>query len=284
MSAWRDRSFRVFGGRVVQRGLLLLTVSFACGPLVWMCALSLKSRGELFVAEPRLWPVHSDIIANYGRALTRVPLLRSLINGGLVCTTILALQVLSAAPCAYALARLRFRGRRFLFGLVLLAAVIPPQVLAVPLYLLLWRAGLLDTYAALIVPYAVSPFAMFLLRQAFQTVPDDLIQAARLDGLSEWAIVWRVMVPSTRPALGAFAVFAIVMHWNELFWPLIAIRSTHLATPALSVVFFRSQEVGTDVAPLMAAAVMIALPLVIVFLLSQRWFLADVTKAEGERT
>ena len=278
------RSIRALGprARLAPRGWLVLTLLFALGPLAWMAALSLKSPGEIFTAEPRLLPLRVNAAANYQRALTRVPLVRSLINGGVVCAAILGLQVLTAAPCAYALARLRFRGARALFGLVLLATVIPHQALAVPLYLLFWRAGLLDSYAALILPYAVSPFAIFLLRQAFLTVPDDVIHAARLDGLGDWAILWRVMVPAARPALGAFAVFAIVSHWNELFWPLIAIRSTHLATPALSVVFFRSQEVGTDVAPLMAAAVTIAAPLIVVFLVSQRWFLADVTRTAKE--
>jgi multiple sugar transport system permease protein len=163
----------------------------------------------------------------------------------------------------------------FLF--VLLALLVPPQVPAIPLYIGLWQLGLLDSYAALILPSTISVFGIFLMRQFFRTVPDDLLHAARLDGMSELAIVWRVMLPTALPALVAFGLLSLVWNWNDFFWPLLVIQTETLATPPLGVVFFNNAEAGTNYGPLMAAATVITAPLVIAFLLAQRWFIDGVT-------
>jgi multiple sugar transport system permease protein len=133
--------------------------------------------------------------------------------------------------------------------------------------------SLLDTYAALILPSSISVFGIFLMRQFFLQVPDDLIHAARLDGLSEFAIVWRIMLPTAIPALTAFAVLSFVWNWNDFFWPLIVVQSTELMTPPLGIAFFDNAEAGTNYGPLMAAAVCVTLPLVLAFLAAQRRFL-----------
>ena len=185
---------------------------------------------------------------------------------------ILGLQILVCAPAGYALAKLRFRGRDLLFALVLVGLLIPHQVLALPLFILAYRIGILDTYAALIFPFIVSPFGIFLFRQFFKAVPDDLVHAARLDGLSEAGIVWRVMVPIAWPAVVAFAIFSVVAHWNDLFWPLIAVRSEELMPPPLGIMAFKNEEAGSDYGPLMAGATLIVAPLVVAFLFAQRWF------------
>lgn len=260
-----------------RHGVLLTTTVFAAAPFVWMISLSLKSPAEMFTATLRLLPSNLDGLANYSAALTEVPMLRFLGNGAFVCGAILFLQLLLAAPCAYALAKLRFPGRSALFTLVLVALLVPPQVLAIPLFIGLYSLGLLNSYAALILPSAVSPFAIFLLTQAFRTVPDELVQAARLDGLGELSIVWRIMVPAAAPAVVAFAILSVVSHWNDLFWPLIVVQSPDLATPPLGVVFFRNQEAGDAYGPLMASAVLIVSPLVLAFLVAQKRFLEGLT-------
>ncbi len=135
------------------------------------------------------------------------------------------------------------------------ACLIPPQVTAIPLYIGIWRLGLLDTYAAIILPSTISVFGIFLMRQFFRTVPDDLLHAARLDGLSEFAIVWRIMLPMAVPAMVSFGILSLIWNWNEFFWPLIVIQSEHLATPPLGVSFFSNAEAGTNYGVLMAAAV-----------------------------
>ena len=136
---------------------------------------------------------------------------------------------------------------------------------------------LLDSYAALVLPFTISVFGIFLMRQFFRTVPDDLIHAARLDGMGELEIVWRVMLPTAMPALLAFSIFSVVWHWNDYFWPLLVINSPHLATPPLGTMFFRNEEAGSAFGPLMAGTVLITAPLVLLFVVAQKRFIEGVT-------
>lgn len=264
---------------VARHALLLATGAAVLLPFVWMASLSVKPPGEIFRASFSLLPEHWYALENYGRAVTAAPLLRYMANGALVCAAILALQILFCAPCAYALAKLEFRGRGLLFALVLAGLLLPHQVLALPLFILCYRLGILDSYAALILPFVVSPFGIFLFRQFFKTIPDDLVHAARLDGLSELAIVWRIMLPMAMPAVIAFSIFSVVAHWNDLFWPLIAVKSPGLMPPALGVAAFRSAESGSDFGPLMAGAVLVVLPLLIAFVAAQRRFIEGLTSS-----
>lgn len=246
-------------------------------PFVLMVSISLKSPGEIFAPEFSLLPRTWHAAENYAAAFQRQPLARYLLNGLLVGAAIFVLQTLVAVPCAYALAKLRWRGRETTFAFVLLGLLIPPQVTAIPLYILLWKLGLLDTYAAIVFPSAISVFGIFLMRQFFITVPEDLLHAARLDGLSELAIAWRIMLPTAIPALVSFGLLSFVWNWNEFFWPLTVVQSEHMATPPLGVLFFANAEAGTNFGLLMAAAVVVNAPLVAAFLLAQRWFIDGVT-------
>ena len=145
---------------------------------------------------------------------------------------------------------------------MLLCLLIPAHATAIPIYILFYKAGLLNTYASLILPFTISVFGIFLMRQFFMTVPDDLIDAARVDGMSELGIVWRVMLPTAVPALVAFGIFSVVAHWNDYFWPLIVVGDQALYTPPLGVAFFRLNDQGTGYGPLMAAATISIAPLV----------------------
>lgn len=260
------------GAALGRHAILLATAAFVLMPFIWMVSLSIKPPGELFQSRFALFPQTFYGVENYTDALTSVPLARFMFNGAFVAFAVLVLQVLVAAPCAYALAKLRFVGRDVLFAIVLIALLIPQEVLGLPLFILFHYIGLLDSYAALILPFAVSPFGIFLFRQFFKTVPDDLIHAARLDGLSEWAIVWRIMVPQAMPAIIAFAILSVIARWNNLFWPSIAVSSAELMPPSLGIVFFRNEEAGHTYGPLMAAATLVVAPLVIAFLMAQRRF------------
>ena len=259
-------------GAALRHAALLTSSALVLLPFVWMVSLSLKSPGEILQASFSVLPDQWYAVENYTTALTAQPLPRFMLNGVIVCAAILVLQILVCAPAAYALAKLRFRGRDVLFALVLVGLLIPHQVLALPLFILAYQIGILDTYAALIFPFIVSPFGIFLFRQFFKAVPDDLVHAARLDGLSEASIVWRVMVPIAWPAVVAFSIFSVVAHWNDLFWPLIAVRSEELMPPPLGVMAFKNEEAGSDYGPLMAGATLIVAPLVVAFLFAQRWF------------
>jgi len=267
------RMFTLFAVHTV----LICGAVFILLPFVWMVVTSLKSPSEIFTVDFSLWPKHFNAVENYGRALTKVPLLRFALNGFIVCAGILIVQVLVAVPCAYALAKLRFPGRNALFALVLLGLCIPVQVPALPLYMGLASLGLLNTYFAIMMPFFLSVFAIFLFRQFFKGYPDEIIHAARLDGMSEFEIVWRIVVPSAWPAIAAFAVFSFVAHWNDLYWPLIVISDTRLATPPLGMMFFADAETGSNYGVLTAAATVLTAPLVIAFLIARRRFIEGIT-------
>ena len=218
------------------------------------------------------------IVYNYRAAFEEAPLLRYLLNGVIVTLSIFAIQVLIALPCAYALAKLKFWGRDVVFGLVIFCLLIPVHAIALPLYLMLAKFGLTNTYAALVIPWTISVFGIFLMRQFFKTIPDDLINAARMDGMSEFSIVWKVMLPSAIPALLAFAIFSVVAHWNDYYWPRIVITGDRdLMTPPLGLRMFKSDMDGNEYGPMMAAATVIVAPLVVAFLLAQRRFIEGIT-------
>ena len=220
----------------------------------------------------------NPIAYNYGQAFSKAPLLRYLFNGVVVTLSIFFIQVLVALPCAYALSKLRFWGRELVFTMVLLGLLIPIHAIALPLYIMLSKVGLTNTYAALVIPWPISVFGIFLMRQFFMTVPDDLIDAARMDGMSEFAIVWKVMLPTAIPALLAFGIFSIVAHWNDYFWPRVVITGTReLFTPPLGIREFASGIDGSDYGPMMATACVIVVPLIVAFLLAQRRFIQGIT-------
>jgi multiple sugar transport system permease protein len=266
-SLWADTP------RLLVLGFLALLLLM---PYIWMISASVKPLDELFRASLNLWPERFYGVENYQQVFSQIPVFGYLWNGVVVCAGILFFQLLFAVPAAYALAKLHFPGRDLVLGLVMLGLLVPPHVPALPLYVAFSKLGLLNTYAALILPFTISVFAIFLFRQFFKALPDELVHAARLDGIGEFEIVWRVILPNAWPAATAFAIFSVVAHWNDLFWPLIVIEGQARATPALGVLYFRSDEAGDDFAALMAAAVIMTLPLVLAFLFAQRRFVEGI--------
>ncbi|MGR3512104.1 MAG: carbohydrate ABC transporter permease [Paracoccaceae bacterium] len=256
----------------ILRFLALAAVAiFTLAPFVVMVATSLAGPAEIYAGNVLPAPDLAAAERNYTNALTQVPLLRYMANGALVCAAILVLQITIAAPAGYALAKLPFRGRPLLLSAIVLALMVPMQVPAIPLFIATAQLGLLNTYTALIAPFIISAFALFLFRQFFISYPDDVIEAARLDGFSEISIVWRLLVPAAWPAVAAFSTISIINHWNDLYWPLVVITDTQMMTPPVGIAAFRaSAESSSDVGALMAGGVMITAPLVIAFLFLQR--------------
>lgn len=217
-------------------------------------------------------------VFNYTSAFKEAPLMRYLLNGLIVTGSIFLLQVIVALPAAYALSKLKFWGRETVFGLVLFCLLIPVHAIALPLYIGLAKLGLINTYAALVMPWTISVFGIFLMRQFFMTVPDELIDAARMDGMGELSIVWRVMLPTAVPALMAFAIFSVVAHWNDYFWPRMVITGDRsLFTPPLGLREFKADIDGSLYGPMMATATVIVTPLIVAFLLAQRRFIEGIT-------
>lgn len=265
------------GSLAFVHGILLAGAVFILLPFVWMVATSIKPPSEVFNGRIELWPTQFYGVENYSFALNSAPLLRFALNGVIICGGILIVQVLVAIPCAYALAKLRFPGRGLMFALVLLGLCIPVQVPALPLFIVLARLELLNTYFAIMMPFFLSVFAIFLFRQFFKGFPDDIIHAARLDGMSEFEIVWRIVTPSAWPAIAAFSVFSAVAHWNDLYWPLIVVSDARLAPPPLGMMLFADAETGSNYGALTAAATILTAPLVIVFLIARRRFIEGIT-------
>lgn len=257
--------------------VLISGAVFMLLPFVFMLTSAIKPPGEIFEATFRLWPRQFYGWQNFESALNTAPLLRFLFNGLVVCGGILVVQLLVAIPCAYALAKLRFPGRPILFSLVLLGLCIPVQAPSLPLYIAFAELGILNTYLSMMMPFFLSVFAIFMFRQFFKSYPDEIIQAARLDGVGEFEIVWRIVVPSAWPAIAAFSIFSVVAHWNDLYWPLIVVSDTKLATPPLGMMYFADSELGSNYGALAAGATIITAPLVVAFLIARRHFIAGIT-------
>ncbi len=210
-------------------------------------------------------------------ALAQVPIGRYYLNSTIVCVVTFTLQVLVCVPAAYALARLRFRLRRLTLGVTVVVMIVPFQVLAIPVYLMLRTVGLVDSLAALVLPFVGSAFGVFLLRQFFLSIPATVFDAARIDGAGTWSVLLRVVLPTARPALVSFGVFSIVSLWNSYFWPSFALTDDSAATVPYGVVAFLNTDAGTDYGPQMAVAAMSVLPLLIGFLFVQKQFVRGIT-------
>lgn len=244
-------------------------------PFVWMLSLSVKPEDEIYTPGIHFLPQNWDW-ANYVEAFDFGEVGTFVANGLEVTMTILAIQLLTVIPAAYVLARKRFRLEGVCFGLVLTGLIVPPQAVVIPLVLSFAKLQMLNTFGVLVLPFMTSALGIFLLRQSFKNIPQDLIDAARVDGASEPYILWFILVPLVKPALAAFAVFSIVYHWNDFFWPLLVVNDMSLATPPLGISIFASDEGGNDVGPMMASAAVIVSPLLIAFLLARRWFIQGI--------
>ncbi len=257
--------------------VLIIGALFMLMPFVWMLCTAFKPPQEIF--EASLWPFPKNFYGfqHFSEVLKSAPIGKYMLNGVIVCAGILFVQLLVAIPAAYALAKINFAGREFLFICILGALSVPIQATSLPLYIAMSASNLLNTYFAQMLPFFLSMFAIFLLRQNFKSFPDEIIHAARLDGMNELEIVWRVVTPSAIPAITAFAIFSLVAHWNDLYWPLIVISSTELAPPPLGMLLFASAESGANYGALMAGATLITAPMVLAFLIARRRFIQGIT-------
>ena len=268
-------------GEIAGHVVLLIGAAILLLPFFWMIITSFRAPNAVFNPNLFFWPEGWDLLGNYKRAFTEVPLLRFMINGAVVVIAILVIQVAIAAPAGYALAKLKFPGRPILFATVILGLLIPIQIPALPLYIALANARLLDTYTALVLPFIISVFAIFLFRQFFKTYSDDVIDAARLDRfLGTGNCLADRFARGRAGGLPRSPFFSVTSHWNDLYWPLVVVSSTEMMTPPYGMLFFALRaEGGVLAGPLMAAAVVVVAPLVIIFLLAQQRFIRGLTMA-----
>jgi len=261
--------------RALLTTLMVLLAILWLLPAVWVLVTSLKLT-ENIVRVPPEWIPWPATIEHYGEVLfssSRTARIgRAFFNSIVVSLGSVALVVLTSAMAAYPLARMSFRGRNLVFGLIVGSLMIPNAVILVPQYVLVQRLGWLSTYQGLIVPEAAMTFAfgVFLLRQFFLTIPSELEDAARIDGADPWQIFTRIVLPLSQPVLGALAIFAFRSAWNDFLWPLIAVNKPDMFPLPVALALLRGAYAAESYGPIMAGAVLSALPLLIVFLVANR--------------
>lgn len=244
-------------------------------PIIWTFSTSLKPLDEVYAFPPNWLPRHPQWV-NYAKAWVAAPFARYALNSVLVTLTIIALQTVLASLSAYAFSKLRFSGRDAFFLLFLATMMVPAQVIVVPVFIMLSKASMLNSYSALILPFAASAFGTFLLRQSFLEIPDDLVDAARIDGAGDISIIRNIMIPMSKPSYLSFILLTFTWRWNDYFWPLIMTSSPEMRTLPVGLVFLRTSEGSIEWNVVMAASVFVILPVLLLFLFFQRYFVEGV--------
>jgi len=244
-------------------------------PFIWMISTSLKGQKEVFTYPPS-WLPKEWRWQNYIDAWKGAMFGRYFINSVLIAVAVTLGQVVTCSMAAYAFARMRFRGKDLLFALFLSTTMISTQVTLVPSYLVMKTLGWMDSYKALIVPFLTSPFAIFIMRQSFMTIPRELEEAARLDGCGRVRFLVQMLLPLCKPVIAAQALFAFMGNWNSYMWPLIVTTSKELRTLQIGLRYFVNQEGGTQWGLFMAAAVLVSLPVVVIYFTVQKQFVEGI--------
>ena len=258
--------------RAALYSAILVLAAFVATPMYWIVVTAFKASDEIFTPTPR-WLPASPQWENFALAWQGAAFGRYFINSIVVTTAILLLQLATSSLAAFALARRRFAGSGVILLAIIGALIIPIQMTFLANFITLQHFGWLDSYGALVAPFAASAFGTFLLRQAFLAVPEALEDAARLDGCSGLAFLWYVLLPLSRPTVLAFGLVALVAHWNDYFWPLIVTNRDAIRTLPIGLAMFVTQEVTTDWNLLMAATLFVAAPTFVIFFLTQRYFI-----------
>ena len=262
-------------GSIVLYVLLAIGAAFALLPLIWMVSASFMQPGEANTYPPRLLSAHPTL-EHYRTLFTRLNLGRYFLNSVIVAVTATVVSLLINSMAGYAFAKLRFRGRDRLFRFLTLGLVIPVQVSMLPLFLIMREMGLVNTYWGVIIPSLASIFGIFLIRQYAISIPDDLIDAARIDGAGEFRIYWSVVLPVIRPILATMAIWTFLSTWNDFMWPLIVLSDDQMFTLPVALANLSGERVQ-DTELMMAGSVLTVLPVLMVFLFLQRYYVEGIT-------
>ena len=272
----RARRQRGRWSRLITYALLITLALMMLFPFIWLVSSSLKSQVQIFAYPPN-WIPNPPVWQNYIDAMTFRPFGVYLRNSIAIATLNVIAVVLTSSFCAYGFARIRFWGREFWFGIVIATLLLPSIVTLVPQFIIFTRLGWIDTILPLTVPifFGGGAFNIFLLRQFFRTIPEELADAARIDGCSEFGIYWRVMLPLSKPALITVAIFTFLASWNDLIGPLVYLRTPDTYTVAIGLAQFRG-ALTTRWDLQMAAATVMVLPVVLLFFVAQRYFIKGI--------
>jgi multiple sugar transport system permease protein len=278
------RQIPVARGRVLRRAIRTILLVLLAGvwllPAVWVLVTSLKTTENIVRLPPQWvpWPITLDHFSMVFLTQRTANIGRAFLNSTAVALATVGLVVFVSALAAYPLARMRFPGRDLLFALLVGSLMVPGVITLVPLYVLTQQLGWLSTYQALIVPESAASlaFGVFLLRQFFLGLPGELEDAARIDGANSWHIFTRVLLPLSKPALAALAIFSFRSSWNDFTWPLIAINKQEMFTLPVALSLLRNAYLAESYGPIMAGAVASVLPLLAVFLFANRYIVEGV--------
>jgi len=263
-SFWRPSSLLV-------NGLLLLAALAALFPLFWMLSVSFMQTGAASSLPPPLWP-QDPTLAHYRQLLSQGGIGRAFVNSLGLALAVTCISTLFNATAGYAFAKLQFAGRDRIFALLIAALVIPGQVAMLPLFLMLKNLGLINSWGGVLVPGLAGIFGIFLVRQYARSIPDELIEAARMDGAGEFRLFFSVVLPVLKPVLVTLAVFAFLGSWNDFMWPLIVLTDGDLLTLPVALASL-SREHVQDSELMMAGAVITVLPVLLLFVALQRYYM-----------
>jgi multiple sugar transport system permease protein len=261
------KAMRALPLHLMLAGLTLATLF----PLLWMLSVSFMPAEEANRFPPPLLPA-SPTLAHYRTLFARLDIAGYALNSFLIASAVTVLSLLLNSMAGYAFAKLRFKGRDRLFRLLLAAMVIPSQVAMLPLFLMLKEMGLVNTYGGIVIPGMASLFGIFLIRQYALSIPDSLLDAARIDGAGEFRIYWRLVLPLCKPILVTLAIFTFMGAWNDFMWPLIILTDSDLYTLPVALANLLGEHVQ-DAELMMAGAVLAVLPVILLFLLLQKYYI-----------
>lgn len=253
-------------GKLVLDIALVLLFFF---PFFWMVSSSLKTLGETMQFPPSLFPA-SPQWQNYADAMKSGPFGTYLVNSIIVTAAVLALQTLTVIPAAYAFSQYKFKGKKVLFGLTLITMMVPVQLVFLPIFIMFSQWHMINTYASLVLPFATSAFNIFMLRQTFNRMPPELIEAAKLDHASEFTIIRKLFLPMAKPTLVTLALLTFISTWNDYFWPLVLTTKDIARTLPVGVAALRASESGVNFHLLMAANVVLTAPIMVVYLFANK--------------
>jgi multiple sugar transport system permease protein len=268
-AAKRRRKDRV--ASLVLHVLLLAGLIAMVGPFIWMLLSSFKREAEIAEVPPTWWP-QSPTFDNYTTVFERLDFATYAINSTVVALAITAGNAVFCSALGYALAKIDFPGRRILFGTVMGTLMVPGMAIFVPLFVLVANMGLVNTHAGLILPFLVGAFGVFLMRQFILSIPDDLLEAARIDGAGELRIFWQVVLPLCRPALATLGILTFLSSWNNFLWPLVVATTEDMYTLPVGLALISVGQNRTEYGLLLAGSVVVVLPIVLVFIALQRLF------------
>ncbi|MEO0184521.1 MAG: carbohydrate ABC transporter permease [candidate division WOR-3 bacterium] len=257
--------------------ILLFGAIWMILPFFWMVSTSLKTQDEALRFPPTIVP-RTIAFSNFLEVFRQVDFTRYFINTIIMTTGAVLLVYFTTVLSAYAFARLNFHGREFLFTLFLAMMMIPMPVYLAPSYVILSRLKFIDTFFALIIPWGVNIFAIFLLRQHFKSLPQELFDAARIDGLNHWQIIKYIVLPLSKPVIVAIGIFEIVTNWNSFLWPLIVTHSDSMRTIQTGLAYFAQAE-STNYPLLCAASTFTTLPLIILYFFVQRQIMESYARS-----